>query len=139
MKRMPLAVAALCGLAAACGEAAQTNAADAGSGPVVSGFADPGLKGMTVRNHAEGVIIVTAPAGWGNEPPAATDQLGMALWLMYAPGAVIAKVDGTPIRDGAHFRELMNRAPQEGKQRTLTYGASTRVSAGVRPMGGEGL
>ena len=57
---------------------------------VVSDFADPKLKGLVVRDHRDGVEVVASGATW------------------HQPGTIFISVNGVPIRNAAHFRQLMN-------------------------------
>ena len=140
-----LAIGGLCLLALGCGDAAQTNSADAMQGKaadaqtnaaeaaradgagaadqaLVSDFTAPDLEGMVVRNHPEGAQIVTPPRSRGTSPPTlASDPADRAWWIIYAPGVVFTEVNGTPVRDAAHFRDLVNGVTARGEQRSLGH------------------
>lgn len=61
------------------------------SAAIVSDFSAPPLRGLSVRDHPQGAEIVT-PAS-------------QAPWPV---GEVITHVNGQPVRNAAHFRDLMN-------------------------------
>jgi hypothetical protein len=59
----------------------------------VSDFQAPSLEGLVVRDHAEGAQVVNR-----FETP----------WITYDACVVFTSVNGTPVRDAAHFRDLTN-------------------------------
>lgn len=95
MKRPFLALTGLCLLAAGCNDAAQTNGVDAAPGALVSDFTAPSLQGLVVRDHPKGAQAVDR-----FETP----------WTVYEACIVFTNVDGTPVRDAAHFRDLADAA-----------------------------
>lgn len=78
-----------------------------------SGFKSPELAGLAVRDHPQGVQVVTPPKARGTTPPA--PGMNDRLWITYAPGAVLSAVNGTTVRNAVHFRELMDAASATGK------------------------
>ena len=79
----------------------------------VSGFKSPELAGLAVRDHAQGVQVVTPPTARGTTPPA--PGMNDRLWVTYTPGAILNAVNGTPVKSAVHFRELMDAASASGK------------------------
>lgn len=79
----------------------------------VSGFKSAELAGLSVRDHPQGVQVVTPPKARGTTPPA--PGMNDRLWITYAPGAVLSAVNGTTVRNAVHFRELMDAASATGK------------------------
>lgn len=129
------ALVGLCLAASGCGDSTATNSVDAAasnaSGAVqgkvaseglVSGFTDPELQGMVVRDHPKGAQVVTPP-------PSLREEVGDSTGLKRGPptlrsdrpkclcsrGAVFTSVNGTPIRNAAHFRDMMNVAAATGE------------------------
>jgi hypothetical protein len=102
------------GLASDANVAFQAHAAESASA-VVTDFKMPELAGLSVRDHAQGVQVVTPPTGRGSTPPPiGTNDL---LWA-FAPGAIFTSVNGTSARDAKHFRELMD-AIKSGQEVSL--------------------
>ena len=79
----------------------------------VSGFKSPELAGLAVRDHPQGVQVVTPPKARGSTPP--MPGMNDRLWITYAPNAVLNAVNGTPVRNAVQFRELMDAAAATGK------------------------
>lgn len=127
MKLSPLALAGLCLIASGCGDSTATrNTADSvqeGSAnsadtqqALVSGFADPDLAGMTAKDHPQGAQIVSPPSARNAQPSpyGAPNKLHML-----APRAVLTAVNDTPVRNAAHFRDLMNAAFEKKEEISL--------------------
>jgi hypothetical protein len=85
------------------GNANQTSAT--AQSEVVTDFKAPELAGLAVRDHPQGVQVVTEPiARRTTPPPIGTNDL---LWTLNR-GAIFTSVNDTPARDARHFRDLMN-------------------------------
>lgn len=95
MKAWPLAAAVLC--LAACGEPAPTITLDFGE--------QIGLKGTVIRDHPKGAEVVEVPPP-ATGSPAIPGQFPTN--PLFQEGQVIHEVNGTPIRNAAHFRDVMN-------------------------------
>lgn len=101
-----------------CGDAGQSNEADSkakkagASQPtkereegLITDFKSPELAGLAVRDHPQGVQVVTPPRARGTTPPPiGTNDL---LWT-FNRGAIFTSVNDQPARDAKHFRELMD-------------------------------
>lgn len=116
MKHLSLSLAALCICVSGCRDGGTTanaaaestsNAAVAVPETLVSGFADPKLAGMTVRDHPQGAQVVSPPSA-RKPQPSPSDVPSMI--DMLPPRAVLTAVNDTRIRNAAHFRDLMNDA-----------------------------
>lgn len=95
MKGLLPVLVGVCLLAAGCNDAGQTNAVDAAPGAVISDFTAPALQGLVVRDHPKGAQAV---------------ERFEAPWTVFEACIVFTQVDGTPVRDAAHFRELADAA-----------------------------
>lgn len=80
------------------------NSAEAHSAAVTD-FKNPELAGLAVRDHPQGVQVVSPPDARGNTPPPiGSNDL---LWSL-SEGAIFTSVNDVPARDARHFRELMD-------------------------------
>lgn len=127
-KLVPVLASSSLLLIAACGDAkqsgkdsAEVNAAGAPQASsddqqgLVTDFKSPELAGLAVRDHPQGVQVVTPPTARGTTPPPiGTNDL---LWTLDR-GAIFTSVNDKPARDARHFRELMD-AVEPGKDLRL--------------------
>jgi hypothetical protein len=70
---------------------------------LVSGFRDPVIAKLVVKDHSAGVEVVDAGGTW------------------HQPGTVFVAVDGVPIRNAKHFREMLDAAYARGRKASLKY------------------
>jgi hypothetical protein len=75
-----------CLVAPACGSESEPET-------LVSDFQAPSLQGLVVRDHSKGAEVVNR-----FETP----------WITYDACVVFTSVNGAPVRDAAHFRDLTN-------------------------------
>jgi hypothetical protein len=115
MRPSTLAVIGLCLIVAGCGEDLQPNSAEAAPGGLVSDFAAPDLQGLVVRDHPNGAEVVTPPDEGRTQAALENKQAPFPMAMFYTRGAILTAVNGTPVRDAAHFREMANRASQRGE------------------------
>src|SRR5688500_626669 len=84
--------------------------APASSAPIVTNFKMAKLAGLSVRDHPEGVQVVTPPTARGDTPPPpGTNDI---VWG-FGKGTIFTSVNGTTARDAKHFRELMDAVGPE--------------------------
>jgi hypothetical protein len=69
----------------------------------VSGFRDPVIAKLVVKNHPDGVEVVASGGTW------------------HQPGTVFVAVDEVPIRNARHFREMLDDAYGRGRKSSLKY------------------
>jgi hypothetical protein len=70
---------------------------------LVSGFRDPVIAKLVVKDHPAGVEVVDSGGTW------------------HQPGTVFVAVDNVPIRDARHFKEMLDAAYARGRKASLKY------------------
>lgn len=70
---------------------------------LVSGFRDPVIAKLVVKNHPAGVEVVDSGGTW------------------HQPGTVFVAVDDVPIRNARHFKDMLDAAYARGRKPSLKY------------------
>ena len=97
--RSRLTIALCCLIATGCDDA-QPDRGEGSAQSLVSNFAMPDFKGLAVRDHENGVEVVTTPQ-WYAET--------------YPPGTIITHVHCLRVRNAEEFRELANLVYERGE------------------------
>ena len=81
----------------------EPGAAPALKAEIVSGFRDPLIAKLVVKDHPAGVEVVDSGGTW------------------HQPGTVFVAVDEVPVRNARHFREMLDAAHARGRKAALKY------------------
>lgn len=122
MRWSSLTFAGLCLLTCGCGEGGSNasfdmNSPAAAAMGAVSEFRTPALQGLIVANDPEGAVVVSSPA---DSPP------GVTVLGEYPVGTVFTAVNGTRVRDAAHFRDLTDEVFESRRELNLAMIANAR-------------